>query len=120
MSRFTFRPDRLYGFQTEPVAGRPAIVGTVCILTSEEIDRFHRGEKAELAKGKTEVFAWATLIARHVRAWNVDGEDGTPLPITPETVLLIPYPEQTQLREIVTGYQGPYTNPDDPPAAPAA
>ena len=46
------------------------------------------------------------FYARHVKAWDVEGDDGQPIPVTPVTIACLPYPVWLQFEDIVTGFRG--------------
>ena len=86
-------------FATEPDCGFPAVTGTVRPPTPTEVADY-RDQCAGL-RGAKLARAQAEFFARHVRTWDVEGEDGAPAPVHPGSMLALPFPVFAQLERVV-------------------
>lgn len=89
-------------FETREADGWPAVTGTVRPALPREVE----ANREALAKSKDAVGTQAEFYARHLKSWDVCGDDGAPLPVTAEAVAALPYPVWLQLDRIVLGSGG--------------
>ena len=85
--------------------GWPVLAGEVRPAMPREVSAYAK-RRAEAKTGDADDVARAEFYARHVRAWDAEGDAGGPLAITAATMLALPYPVWLQLEDIVLGYRG--------------
>ncbi len=89
-------------FATQAADGWPSVEGAVRPATPREVDQY----RAELDRSKDATRTQAEFFARHLKTWDVEGEDGAPMPITAESLMALPYPVWRQLQAVVLGAGG--------------
>ena len=86
--------------------GWPVLAGEVRPAMPREVSAYAK-RRAEAKTGDADDLARAEFYARHVKAWDAEGDGGGPLPVTAAAMLALPYPLWLQLEDIVLGFRGP-------------
>lgn len=86
-------------------SGWPVVTGQVRPAMSREVGTYTRlRDEAKTPESQDRVRC--EFYARHIKAWDAEGDDGQALPITAVTVACLPYPVWLQLEDIVLGFTG--------------
>ncbi len=83
----------------------PVVTGLVRPAMPREVSAYAQ-RRTEAKTGEADDRVRCEFYARHLKTWDVEGDDGQPMPISAVTVACLPYPVWVQLEQIVLGFAG--------------
>jgi len=81
------------------------LTGEVRPAMPREVSAYAK-RRMDSKNGEAEDLVRAEFYARHVKAWDAEGDAGGPLAVSVAAMLALPYPVWLQLEDIVLGHSG--------------